>query len=90
MKTKLTSEEYEEIENLMNYALVAPNKKEAEIYIAKIRAFGFGLQGNVCNILSELVGYIEAASGRVKDNSHWEDCAKSSLYKLHSYGVERN
>lgn len=90
MKTKLTIKEYKEIENLMNCALAAPNKKEAKIYIAKIRAFGFSLQGNTCNILNELAAYTETASGRVKDKFYWEDCAKTSLYKLHRYGVEQN
>lgn len=88
MKTKLTREEFKKIKELMDYALAASNKKEAQVYIEEIHSFGFDLEGNSHYLLSELESYIKEASGKVSDKAHWEDCARSSLYKLEWHGTE--
>ena len=89
MKEKLTAEEYTAIEQLVESALYAPNKKEAQKYINQIQSYGYGLCGNASNILGELVGYVENASGRVADKERKVYFAKSKLYVLGSYGVEK-
>ena len=73
MKEKLSINEYEEIKQLVDCALDAPNS----------------LNGNAFNILSELISYVESASGRVRDKEHWIDCVKNRLYVLGWYGVEK-
>lgn len=87
MKEKLTKEEYEDVKQLVESALDAPNKEEAKKYIGKIRAYGFDLYGNAKNIFEELICYVEDASGRVADKEKRVFSAKTTLYKLGSYGV---
>lgn len=89
MKEKLTQQEYEEIKQLVDCALDAPNKKEAQRYINQLRSYSYSLCGRANNILSELIGYAESASGRVKDKEHWIDCVNNRLYALECYGVEK-
>lgn len=89
MKEKLTTEEYTAIEQLVESALYAPNKQEAQKYIKQIQSYGYDLCGNASNILSELVGYVENASGRVADKERKVYFAKSKLYVLGSHGVEK-
>lgn len=89
MKQKLTMDEYEKIEHLVDYALGAPNKKEAQKYIDQLQSYENNLYGNARNIMGELISYVKSASGRVKDKEHWIDCVKNRLYVLGSYGVEK-
>lgn len=89
MKEKLTLQEYQEIKQLVDNALYAPNKKEAQKYITQIQSYRYNLCGNADNILSELISYAESASGQVKDKQHWIDCVKNRLYVLGSHGVEK-
>lgn len=88
MKDKLTLEEYEEINQLVDCALDAPNKKEAQKYINELQTYRYFLEGRASNILSELIGYVQDASGRVADKECRMDSAKSKLYVLKRYGVE--
>lgn len=90
MKQKLTIEEYEEIEHLVDCAIDAPNKKEAQKYINQMQSFENNLCGNAHNIMGELISYVKSASGRVKDKEHWIDCVRNRLYVLGSHGVEKN
>lgn len=89
MKEKLTMEEYEEVKQLVESALDAPNKKEAQKYINKIQSFEYNLCGNVNFILGELVSYVRDASGRVPDKERRIYSVKTTLYKLGSNGVEK-
>lgn len=89
MKEKLTTEEYTAIEQLVESALDAPNKKEAQKYINKIQSYGYGLCGNASNILGELICYVKDASGRVADKERRVYFAKSKLYVLECYGVDK-
>lgn len=89
MKEKLSIEEYEEIKQLVDSAIYASNKKEAQKYINNIKSYRYNLCGNANNILGELIGYVEAASGRVTNKEHWIDCVKNRLYVLGGYGVEK-
>ena len=86
MKEKLTTEEYTSIEQLVEYALDAPNKKEAQKYINKIQSYGYSLFGNANYILGELVCYVKDASGRVTDKEY----AKQYLAKLEKYQLEQS
>ncbi|MCM1464719.1 MAG: hypothetical protein NC094_04805 [Bacteroidales bacterium] len=88
MKDKLSAEEYKEIEQLVDFALAAPNKKEAQKFINKLQAYGYSLCGNTNNILNELICCAQEASGGVADKERKESFVKSTLYKLKRYGVE--
>lgn len=88
MKEKLTPQEYEEIKQLVDSAIYAPNKKEAQQYINKMQSYRYNLCGNTNNILGELISYVESASGRVADKQHWIECVKNRLYVLGRHGVE--
>ena len=89
MNEKLTLQEYQEIKQLVDSAIYAPNKKEARKYIIQIQSYRYNLCGNAYNILGELISYVESASGRVADKQHWIDCVKNRLYVLESHGVEK-
>ena len=84
-KTKLTQAEYDEIENLANRALVAPNKKEAKGYIDRLAFLASDFQGSVRNIINELCAGVKDASGRVSDKEHKEYFCKMDLYKLRGF-----
>lgn len=89
MKEKLTMEEYQEIEQLVESALDASNKNEAQKYINKIQSYEYSLYGHINYILGELVCYVKDASGRVSDKERRIYSVKSKLYELGSYGVEK-
>jgi hypothetical protein len=89
MKEKLTLEEYRKIEQLVDCALDAPNKKEAQKYINKIQSYKYGLCGSVSYILSELICYVKDASGRVLDKERRVYSLRSKIYELEHYGVEK-
>lgn len=89
MKEKLTQQEYQKIIELVDNAIYAPNKKEAQKYITQIQSYRYNLCGNADNILSELISYTKSASGRVTDKQHWIGCVENKLYVLKGYGVEK-
>lgn len=89
MKDKLTLEEYKEINQLVDSAICAPNKTEAQKYINELQSYSYSLDGRANNILSELIGYVQDASGRVTDKERRIDSVKSKLYVLKRYGVEQ-
>lgn len=89
MKEKLTQQEYQEIKELVDNAIYAPNKKEAQKYITQMQSYRYNLCGNANNILGELISYTQSASGRVTDKQHWIECVINRLYVLEGYGVEK-
>lgn len=88
MKEYLSQEEYEKIKELVNCAVNAANKKDAENYIRKIQSYGYGLVGRAYNILNELISYVKDAFGRVSDKERRIYAVNSKLYELETYGVE--
>lgn len=88
MKEYLSREEYEKIKELVECALNAANKNDAEIYIRKIQTCGYDLYGKANNILNELVAYAKDASGRVSDKERRTCAVNSKLYELEIYGVK--
>lgn len=89
MKEKLTAQEYEEIKQLVDSAIYASNKKEAQRYINQMNSYRYNLCGNADNILGELIGYVQNASGRVSDKERRIYNVKSKLYMLRGYVVEK-
>lgn len=89
MKEKLIKEEYEEIKQLVDYALDAPNKKEAQKYINQMQSYEYSLCGNARNILGELICCVKDASGRVSDKERKSYFVRSKLYVLECHGVEK-
>lgn len=88
MKEKLTIQEYKEIEQLIDCALDASNKKEAQKYIDELQSYRYFFNGRANNILSELIGYVQDASGRVTEKECRIDSVTSKLCILKRYGVE--
>lgn len=88
MKEKLTAEEYEEIKQLVDCALDAPNKKDAQKYINKMQSYEYNMWGNTKNILGELICCVKDASGRVADKERKSYFVRSKLYVLECRGVE--
>ncbi len=89
MKDKLSIKEYEEIKQLVDCALTAPNKKEAQKYINELSSYGYSLYGNANIIFNELVCCVQDASGRITDKEKKKYFAESTLYKLESFGVKK-
>ncbi len=89
---RLTSEEYEKIEMLVNGAIMAGNKKEANTYINRLEFMKGTLKigTNSSYILSELIAYTKDASGQVSEKEHWIGAVKLSLYKLKPTHTENN
>lgn len=86
MRTKLTQAEYDKIENLMNQALSAPNKKAAKGYIDQLEFLGNDFAGSVRNILHESSAYLkDAPSKAADDKERKEDFCKMDLYKLKAF-----
>lgn len=71
----------------MDYALAAPNKKEAQKYINKLQTYEYGLCGRASYILGELVCYVKDASSRVAEKEKRVYSVRNKLYELESYGV---
>ena len=85
IKTKLTQAEYDEIKDLADRALVAPNKAEAKKYTDRLTFLVNYFEGPVHNILSELSAGVKDASGRVADKERKESFCKMDLYKLQRF-----
>ncbi|WP_369283973.1 hypothetical protein [Oscillibacter sp. GMB15532] len=81
---KLTTEEFEKIESLVQRAVNASNKKEAKPFIDRLNFMKntLTMQPYERIVYSELVSYTTAASGQVRDKQHWLNAVNQSLYKL--------
>lgn len=81
---KLTSEEFEKIESLVQQAVNANNKKEAKPFRDRLNFMknALTMQPYERIVFSELVAYTTAASGQVRDKQHWLNAVNQSLYKL--------
>ncbi len=85
VKTKLTQAEYDEIEDLVNRALVVPNKTVAKKYTDRLAFLARWFEGPAHNIINELCASVKAASGRVADKEHKEYFCKMDLFKLRRF-----
>ncbi|MDT3698371.1 MAG: hypothetical protein RO469_02990 [Thermincola sp.] len=81
---KLTGKEFEEIKILADKAINANNKKSAEPFINRLDFMqrNLDIEPHKRNVLAELVSYVSAASGQVKDKEHWMGAVNQSLFKL--------
>lgn len=87
MKQTLTQEEYDRINQLVEYALTSQNKKEAQKYINELQSIGCMLHGNARNIFGQMLSYVKNASGMVSDKESKMYFVKMELYKLEKYVV---
>ena len=84
----MTQSEYDEIEGLVNQALSASNKKDAQKYISILEALKRSLEGSARNVMSELCASVKNVSGRVADKEDKEYFCSMDLFKLKMF-VER-
>lgn len=84
MKMKLTQEEYDKVERLVECALGVRSKREAEPYISRLQFMhstgGYGGYANI--VFGELVAAVKSAAGQVRDKERLCGFARTSLYKL--------
>lgn len=85
MRYKITQEEFNRIEELVDAALSAPNKQEARRHTQQMNFMAPDLGGGANNILHELIAETENASGRVADRNRKESFARTTLYKLEMF-----
>ena len=90
MSGKLKQSDYKKIESLTNRIMWADTKKEAAKPLGELKflASKLDVKANIGNMVSELIGCANAASGRVQQKDHWISHPKTALYKLNAY-VER-
>lgn len=82
MKQNLTTEEYNQIEDVVSKAISAPNKKDAQRYMEKLRFLLSGYGGSIATVLSKLYSSTQAATGNIPDKSnrqYYVQCDISSL-----------
>ena len=82
---KLTQEEYDRIEDLLECALSSGSKKAAEPYLNQMNSMSWNESGNLRTLLDTLHS---SASEGSKRNSDYGTFARQDLSKLRQY-VER-
>ena len=92
MRQLLTQEEYLAIEqkaiNLAKFGKKSTHMNELNKFKSHCNNLKLNLPGNVSYMLSELCSEIKSAWGR--DREHWLYFVNQTLYKIKSYGVERD
>ncbi|SHE90015.1 hypothetical protein SAMN02745784_02164 [Tissierella praeacuta DSM 18095] len=86
----LTGKEFEEIKMLADKAVSANNKKSAESFINRLDFMQrtLDIEPYKRNVLAELVSYVLAATGQVRDKEHWMDAVNQSLFKLEPFAED--
>jgi len=73
-----------ELKQLIDRAIYASSKKEAQPSIKRLEFIASGIRGKIDPYLSgklrEAIGYAAQASGRVRDKEHWIRCAEQAWY----------
>jgi hypothetical protein len=81
-----TTEELRHIRQLVENSLSAPNKQIAKDYLSELNFISLsGLTGAnpyLRNVLSELVGFVSVATGKVSDKESKVSTAKQLLIKF--------
>lgn len=87
---KLTTEEFEKIESLVQRAVNASNKKESKAFIDRLNFMKntLNMQPYERIVFGEIVSYTTAASGQVRNKQHWLNAVNQSLYKLKPFPGE--
>lgn len=84
MNLYISQDTYDEVENLVEQALMASSKKAAKPYVDRLdflqRCGNY--RGSTNHIFSELVSSVKRASGRVSDKERLCYFARQDLYKL--------
>lgn len=84
MNLYISQDTYDEVENLVEQALMVSSKKAAKPYIDRLdflhRCGNYG--GSTNNIFSELVSSVKSASGRISDKERLRSFVVRALYKL--------
>ena len=84
MNLYISQDTYDEVERLVEQALVVPSKKAAKPYVDRLdflqRCGNYG--GPTNNIFSELVSSVKSASGSISDKERLRSFAEQDLLKL--------
>ena len=84
MKTAITQNTYDEVSRLVECALSADTKKQAEPFTKRLEFLrssdGYG--GYVNCVLGDLIASTKRASGKVADKERLSSFARTDLYKL--------
>lgn len=92
MNRLLTNEEYLALEqkaiNLAKFGKKSTHINELNQFKSYCQSLKLDLPGNVGYMLLELCSEVNSAWGR--DREHWLYFVNQTLYKIKSYGVERN
>ena len=86
-KDYLTQKEYENIKELVNYALNENYKSGAENYIRRIESYGYNLNGKTSYVFKELVFCVREASGCVPDKGKRKYYVRKKMKQLEKNGV---
>jgi len=84
MKTAITQNTYDEVSRLVECALSADTKKQAEPFTKRLeflRSSG-GYEGYVNCVFGDLIASTKRASGKVADKERLSSFARTDLYKL--------
>ncbi|MEA5015109.1 MAG: hypothetical protein VB099_11160 [Candidatus Limiplasma sp.] len=83
---------FDEIESLVNAAISTNTKNDGEEYIGQLKfmrnTMTYEIAANIRTMFSELVNCTIAATGSVRDKTHWVDVTRQALLKLKLFGVE--
>lgn len=79
---KLSLEEINHLRKIVDDILWASTKSTAKVYLQRLEFQGSTLRGSISPYgsikLSEVISYAKAASGQVRDKSHWERMLENS------------
>lgn len=84
MRTAITQDTYDEISRIVECALSADTKKQAESFTKRLeflRSSG-GYEGYANCVFSDLIASTKCASGKVADKETLSSFARTDLYKL--------
>lgn len=85
MKEKLSVDEFNEIEYVVKCAIAAPNKKEAKVYIERLRWLTHNYYGRINTVLSKLIGSTDRATGKIAEKNRFEYYVNMDLSSLKSF-----
>ena len=85
MRENITQKEYDEIEELINKAVSARTKADAQMYVDRLDSLVADLYGSANLIMSQLRSAAKSATGMVANKESKVYFCEMELSKLHKY-----